>query len=121
MSTKTRLTVDEFLALPETEPVSELIDGEVVQKVSPNLRHGVLAVEIGALLRAHLLPTRAGVVAVEVRHSPAGRTGRRGIAHRLLRKTDRPLRRPEESRRSTPSQKADVPSGGGDLSNERGA
>lgn len=72
MSTKTKLTVDEFLSLPETEPPSELIDGEVVQKVSPNLKHGVLALEVGALLREHVRPRRAGVVGVEVRHLARG-------------------------------------------------
>lgn len=68
MSTKTRITIDEFLALPETEPPSELIDGEVVQKVSPNLKHSVLALELGALLRDHVRPRRAGIVGVEGRH-----------------------------------------------------
>jgi Uma2 family endonuclease len=40
MVTRTRVSIDEFLAMPETEPPSELIDGEVVQKAIPNDDHG---------------------------------------------------------------------------------
>ena len=36
---KSRLTLAEFLALPETEPASELIDGEVVQKPVAKVPH----------------------------------------------------------------------------------
>ena len=68
MTTKTRFTVDEFLALPETEPPSELLDGEVVQKVSPNLKHSVLAAELVGLLREHVRARRLGIVGVEGRH-----------------------------------------------------
>jgi Uma2 family endonuclease len=42
MATKTRLTLDEFLCLPETEPASEFINGEIVQKMSPSWYHIVL-------------------------------------------------------------------------------
>jgi Uma2 family endonuclease len=42
MVTTTRLTLDEFLELPETEPPSEYIDGEVIQKVAPSWYHASL-------------------------------------------------------------------------------
>lgn len=39
MATTTKLTVEEFLALPDTKPGSELINGEIVQKSMPNVAH----------------------------------------------------------------------------------
>lgn len=41
MTTETRLTLEQFLALPETEPASEYICGEVIQKAMPTRGHGV--------------------------------------------------------------------------------
>lgn len=32
---KPKPTLEEFLKLPETEPASEFIDGEIIQKPSP--------------------------------------------------------------------------------------
>ncbi len=50
MSTRTRLSLDEFLAIPEIdERRLELIDGEVYQKVSPRWGHGRLAGELYVL------------------------------------------------------------------------
>lgn len=34
-----RLSLQQFLAMPETKPASELIDGEVVQKPVPRMKH----------------------------------------------------------------------------------
>jgi Uma2 family endonuclease len=42
MSTSTKLTLEEFLALPETKPGSEFIDGEVVQKSMPSTDHTII-------------------------------------------------------------------------------
>lgn len=68
MAIKTRLTLEEYLALPETEPPCEYFDGEVVQKASPNLDDGVLAVELGALFREWARRATSCVVGVEIRH-----------------------------------------------------
>lgn len=38
----TSVTLEEFLALPETKPASEYIDGEVIQKPMPKARHSRL-------------------------------------------------------------------------------
>jgi Uma2 family endonuclease len=69
MVAKTRVSIDEFLAMPETEPPSELIDGEVVQKPMPNDDHGQLTswliIEIGIYLRQ----LGRGFVVNEVRHA----------------------------------------------------
>lgn len=72
MATKTRLTLEEFLALPETEPPCEYLDGEVFQKVSPNIPHSILAVEIAALLREWARAHEPCLVGVEGRHVARG-------------------------------------------------
>jgi Uma2 family endonuclease len=69
MVTRTRLTVDEFLALPETEPPSELIGGEVVQKVSPSWYHAIITSRIIYLLGTYLERSPEGVVVNELRHA----------------------------------------------------
>ncbi|MBC1270530.1 Uma2 family endonuclease, partial [Trichormus variabilis FSR] len=34
-----RISLEEFLQLPETKPVSEYIDGEIIQKPMPQGKH----------------------------------------------------------------------------------
>ncbi|GAB4333308.1 MAG: Uma2 family endonuclease [Dehalococcoidia bacterium] len=68
MATKTRLTLEEFLALPETKPPSEYIVGEVRQKASPNAIHGALAGELARILGNYLTETGAGRAFAEMRH-----------------------------------------------------
>ncbi len=48
--TQQRLTLEEFLALPEEKPALEFEDGEVTQKVSPKARHGKLQFRLTSLL-----------------------------------------------------------------------
>ena len=72
--TTTKLSLAEFLALPETEPASEWIDGEVVPKPMPTVEHAIvqslLSFVLVAFLRAHPL----GIVGSEMRciFGPAG-------------------------------------------------
>ncbi len=62
MTTSTRLTLEEFLAMPGIdERRLELIDGEVYEKMSPRWGHGALAGNLWALLEEH------GFAAVEPR------------------------------------------------------
>jgi Uma2 family endonuclease len=37
-----RLTVEEFLKLPKTQPASEYIEGEIIQKPLPKIKHSLL-------------------------------------------------------------------------------
>lgn len=69
MVTRTRLTVDEFLAFPETEPPSELIGGEVVQKMAPTWNHGLLVKELIFLIENYLRTTREAELVTEARHA----------------------------------------------------
>jgi Uma2 family endonuclease len=43
---KSSLTLVEFLDLPETEPVSEYIDGEILQKPMPKTKHSRLQLKL---------------------------------------------------------------------------
>ncbi len=69
MATTTRISIDEFLAMPETEPPSELIDGEIVQKPMANEDHGTLVAELIGLLGNYLHASGEGRVLTEVRHA----------------------------------------------------
>lgn len=59
MATKTRLTLQEFLAMPEEKPYREFVDGEVVEKTMPTEGHAELANRLGRLWEE--LAERAGI------------------------------------------------------------
>lgn len=62
MTTRTRLTLDEFLAMPDIDDRRlELIAGEVYERVPSTWKHGVIAGELYAALRDH------GLASVEPR------------------------------------------------------
>jgi Uma2 family endonuclease len=63
-----RVTLEEFLAMPETEPPCELWDGEVIQKVAPSYNHGTLSSYLIRQLGNYLERTGEGRVVNEVRH-----------------------------------------------------
>jgi Uma2 family endonuclease len=69
MVTRTRVSIDEFLAMPETEPPSELIDGEVVQKAIPNDDHGEITSWLITELSIYLRQLGRGRIKNEVRHA----------------------------------------------------
>lgn len=43
-------TVDDLLAIPESDRFHEVIDGELVQRALPNLRHGVVQMGLGDVI-----------------------------------------------------------------------
>ena len=69
MTTKTRVSLEDFLRLDETKPGLELIDGEVVQKSMPSLSHGTVVAELLGDLVVYLRSSREGRVVTEVRHA----------------------------------------------------
>jgi len=75
MTTHERLTLEEFLALPETEPASEYVCGEIYQKPMPTNAHAILQPYIWMLIFQFLAHTRLGRVRTEWRciFGPAGR------------------------------------------------
>ena len=67
MTTATKLTLEQFLALPETEPYSEYVCGEVLQKPMPNKPHGYIQGYLFMVIYQFLLSARLGRVATELR------------------------------------------------------
>jgi Uma2 family endonuclease len=102
MGTRTTLTLDEFLELPETEPSSEYLDGEVVQKMAPSWYHARLVTAlirlIGDYLEAH---PREGLIATELRHATSAAGDRSYVPDiSVLRRRNTP--RGREARRQGP-------------------
>src|SRR2546427_470977 len=69
-----RLTLEEFLKLPEEEPALEYEDGEVTQKVSPQGRHSVLQGELVQRVNAFGRPRKLARAFPELRTTFAGRS-----------------------------------------------
>jgi Uma2 family endonuclease len=65
----TRLTLDEFLALPETEPPSEFACGRVIPKPMPTFFHGFIAAWLIEAFAAYFRAHPVGYVLTEARHS----------------------------------------------------
>ncbi|MBD1937044.1 Uma2 family endonuclease [Microcoleus sp. FACHB-68] len=67
------LTLEEFLKLPETEPASEYIDGEIIQKSMPQGQHSVIQGELVTAINAALKPQRIARAFPELRCTFGGR------------------------------------------------
>jgi Uma2 family endonuclease len=67
-----RLTLEEFLELPEQEIALEFADGEVTQKVSPQGQHSVLQFGMAKIFDRFALPTKVARVFTELRITFAG-------------------------------------------------
>ncbi len=61
------LSLDEFLALPETEPASEFIDGEIVQKEMPKGRHSKLQGSLTTVINGVAEKPRIAIALPELR------------------------------------------------------
>jgi Uma2 family endonuclease len=69
MATQTRLTLDEFLALPEKKPYREFFAGEVIEKVAPDPAHGTIVSGLNQDIRNTVDREAAALeVMTEVRH-----------------------------------------------------
>jgi len=62
-----RLTLEEFLALPEEEPALEYYDGTVTQKVSPQGQHGVLQFDVADRFNRFARPKKLALAIPELR------------------------------------------------------
>ena len=67
MTATTKLTLEQFLALPDTEPASEYVCGEVLQKPMPGLAHSLLQGFLLVVLRQFLSQTGLGQAGPELR------------------------------------------------------
>ena len=66
ISTKS-LTIEEFLSLPETEPASEYIDEQIIQKPMPQGEHSAIQTELASAINAVLKPQRTARAFSELR------------------------------------------------------
>jgi Uma2 family endonuclease len=70
--TERRLTLEEFLQLPEQEPPLEYLGGRVIQKVSPQGKHGAMELDLGALINGYAMPRRLARAFTELRATFGG-------------------------------------------------
>ena len=68
------LTLAEFLKLPETEPASEYIDGQIIQKPMPQGEHSAIQTELAAAMNAALRSKRIARAFSELRCTFGGRS-----------------------------------------------
>ncbi|MCS6960196.1 MAG: Uma2 family endonuclease [Pseudanabaenaceae cyanobacterium SKYGB_i_bin29] len=61
------LTLEEFLALPETEPASEFIAGEIFLKPMPKLHHSTLQMQIATAINCIAKPAKLALAFPELR------------------------------------------------------
>ncbi len=69
-----RLTLEEFLALPETEPASEYLDGRIIQKPMPQGKHSSLQTEMSTTVNLKLKPQQIARAFSELRCTFGGRS-----------------------------------------------
>ena len=67
-----RMTLSEFLALPETKPALEYVDGVVTQKVSPQGQHGFIQGDFVTSVNAFARPKKLAAAVPELRATYAG-------------------------------------------------
>lgn len=61
------LSLEEFLKLPETEPASEYIDGQIIQKPMPQGKHSVIQGELITTINAVVKPQKIARAFPELR------------------------------------------------------
>ena len=61
------LTLEKFLALPETKPASEYIDGQIIQKPMPQGKHSKLQGELVTTINSITKPKRTALAFPELR------------------------------------------------------
>lgn len=66
-SVSQKLTLEEFLELPETKPASEYIDGEVYQKPMPQGEHSILQTRLTRAINATSEPSELALALTELR------------------------------------------------------
>ncbi len=69
-----RVSLSEFLQLPETEPPSEYIDGEIIPKPMPQGEHSAIQTELASAINAVLKSQRIARAFNELRCTFGGRS-----------------------------------------------
>ena len=68
------INLEEFLALPETKPASEYIDGQIIQKPMPKGKHSTIQGELIIALNSALKPQKTARAFPELRCTFGGRS-----------------------------------------------
>ena len=68
------ITLEEFLELPETEPASEYIDGQISQKPMPQGKHSLIQFEICGAINRVAKPPKIALALPELRCTFGGAT-----------------------------------------------
>ena len=68
------ITLEEFLAMPETKPASEYIDGKIIQKPMPKGKHSTIQAELIIALNSFLKPQKIARAFPELRCTFGGRS-----------------------------------------------
>jgi Uma2 family endonuclease len=68
------LTLESFLALPETKPSSEYIDGKIVQKPMPQGKHSLLRMKLLTFINSILMEAKIAIAFPELRCTFGGRS-----------------------------------------------
>jgi Uma2 family endonuclease len=84
-----RLTLNEFLALPEEKPALEYEDGAVIQKVPSMGRHSTLQWSACEQLNRFVLPSKVAMAFPELRTTFGGRSRVPGVSVYLWGRTPR--------------------------------
>jgi len=71
---KANLTLEAFLALPETKPYGEYIDGHIEQKPMPQGEHSTLQIRLGMTINQSALPQKLAHAFTELRCNINGRS-----------------------------------------------
>ncbi|MBD2489312.1 Uma2 family endonuclease [Aulosira sp. FACHB-615] len=69
-----RISLEEFLQLPETKPVSEYIDGEIIQKPMPQGKHSRLQLQLPNAINHVTEPKKTALAFPELRCTFGGRS-----------------------------------------------
>jgi Uma2 family endonuclease len=68
------LTLERFLALPETKPASEYIDGKIIQKPMPQGKHSLLRMQLFTFINSILMEEKIAIAFPELRCTFGGRS-----------------------------------------------
>src|SRR6478672_8787024 len=68
------LTLEEFLKLPETEPASEYINGQIIQKPMPQGEHSAIQTELAPAINLVVKPKKIARAFSELRCTFGGRS-----------------------------------------------
>lgn len=68
------LTLEEFLGLPETEPASEYVDGQIIQKPMPQGTHSTIQTELATTINVALKGQKIARAYTELRCTFGGRS-----------------------------------------------